>query len=407
MKLTAPFYLLTLIAAARAAELPPRRTLETTVQSRIGFDSNPAGVSGTSAAVLGDEDTLTYAAGVTLAAGWGGAAPKDPALKMTYTGEAVRFDRWESENFATHRLGAGGRFAAGDWKFTGEGSSLLVAGHRDTLTAVPTVNANSTALWRERRRQWQHRGKIQGETVRGQGVLRVGAKVLAYDYGTRVTPGKVAFANRSDLQVSTDAGWKQNANSLWLTGVRAGRQRQEVVKAGDAEYSNDYLRLGLGWEGKLFGNTTVAVMGGPDFRDYTGEVAAGFDRSRATFWLEGGTVTKLDGTLAVSTKVARMAWLSSTGRSAYLDSSAEVAISKTLTPAWAVQLAGKVHQCDYYPTVRDDWEAIVTASVTWKPSARTALSWEVSSHHAWNEIKAAPEREFDRVVMNLGASVKF
>jgi hypothetical protein len=407
MKLTAPFCLLTLVVAARAAELPPRRTLETTVQTRIGFDSNPAGVSGTSAAVLGDEDTLTYAAGVTLAAGRGGAAPKDAALKVTYAGEAVRFDRWAGENFATHRLGAGGRFSAGDWMFTGEGSSLLVAGHRDTLTAVPTVNANSTALWRERRRQWQHRGKIQGETVRGECVLRVGAKVLAYEYGTRVKPGNVAFANRSDLLVSTDAGWKRSANSLWLTGVRVGRQRQEVVTPGDADYSNDYLRLGLGWEGKLFGNTAVAVMGGPDFRDYAGDVAAGFDRSRATFWLEGGTLTKLGGTLAVSTKVARMAWLSSTGRSAYLDSSAEGAISKALTPAWTVQLTGKVHQSDYYPAVRDDWESIVGVGVTWKPAARTAFLLEASSHHAWNEIKAASEREFDRVVVNLGVSVKF
>lgn len=407
MKLLAPVCLLALVTAARAADAPTGRLLDATVQSRVGFDSNPTGVSGTSASVLGDEGTMTYSGGAGVSLASGGATPKDPFVKISYAGESVRFDRTPDENFSTHRLGFGGKYFAGGWVFSGEGSSLYVAGHRETLTAVPTVNANGTALWRERRRQWQHRGRFQVETTRGDLVVRAGARWLAYDYRTAITPGKVTFADRSDTQVSTDLGWKQNAHSLWLAGVRVGRQRQEVVKTGDKEYSNDYLRLGLGWEGKLFDATTVTIMGGPDFRDYTGDVATGFDRRRASFWVEGGAVTKLGDTLTISAKLARMAWLSSTGKTAYMDTCAEITLAKTLTPAWTVQLTAKVHQCDYYPTVRDDWESIAGASLAWKVSKRITLSTEVLSHRAWNEIDTAPERDFDRVVVNVGACVKF
>lgn len=407
MKLITLIALLSVVGAARAAEASSFRLLETSVQSRVGFDSNPAGASGTSAAVLGDEDTLTYSAGAGFALGLGGPGAKDAGMKLSYAAEAVRFDRWESEDFSTHRFGLSGKFSTGDWAFSGDGSSLLVAGHRETLTAEPTVNANGMTLWRERRRQWQHRLKLQGETTRGDTVVRVGAKVLAYDYQTEVAAGKVAFADRSDQQVSADLGWRQSTHSLWLTGVRAGRQQQEIVVAGDPEYSNDYLRLAFGWEGKLFENTTLTLMGGPDFRDYSGAVMPGFDRSRASFWVEGGAVVKLTDTVTLSAKVARMAWLSSTGKTAYMDSCAEVALNKVLTPAFSVQLTAKVHRCDYYPAIRDDWESIVGAGVAWKLSARTTLALEVLSQRAWNEIDAAAERKFDRVAMNAGVNVKF
>ena len=72
-----------------------------------------------------------------------------------------------------------------------------------------------------------------------------------------------------------------------------------------------------------------------------------------------------------------------------------------------MQIAAKVHQCDYYPVVRDDWESILGAGVSWKLSGRTTVLLDVARHEAWNEIEAAPERKFDRVTVNLGASVKF
>lgn len=411
MKPLVPLLILAAAVPVCSAETSSLRLLETTVQSRVGFDSNPDGTGGASAALLGDEDTLTYAAGAGFSAGWTAGSPADPAAKFSYAGEAVRFDRWSDENYSTHRFGLSGQFSAGAWKFTGDGSSLFVAGSRDTLASISSVNSNGMTLWRERRRQWQHRLKLQGEAVYGQTLVRVGAKLLAYDYQTDVEAGKVAFADRSDAQVSADVGWKQSARSLWLAGVRFGHQEQATVPlpGGNFEYSNDYVRLAVGWEGKLFDNTTVTFAAGPDFRHYSGEInpAVFSDRDRTSLWFETGLVSKITDTVTVSGKATRMAWLASTGKSAYYDNCAEVVTSWATTSTLTLQVSAKVHESDYYPTERDDWESIFGVGAAYKISRRTTLTLDVLQHHAWNDIDALPDRKFNRVIVNAGVSVKF
>ena len=406
--------LLFLLAAASisAADPQPVWLVESGLQSRVGFDSNPDGTSGTSAAILGDENTLTYAAGGNFGLTLSAATPAKPSLKLTYAGEVIRFDRWSGENFATHRLGLSGQFTVGVWKFTGEGSSLHVAGPKETLLSVPTVNANAINLWRERRRQWQHRLKLQAQADLGAVIVRGTGTLLAYDYHTQVVAGRFAFADRSDAQGALDLGWKQNADSLWLAGVRVGRQTQATIPLPgyNFDYSNNYYRLAAGWEGKPFANTTVTLAAGPDFRHYSGAIDSRVflgGRDRTSLWFEGGFVAKLSPALTLTGKAARMDWLSSTGKSAYIDTSAETAAAWALTPAWTLRLTAKVHRCDYFPLVRDDWESLVGAGASLKLSKRTLLSLDILRHHAWNNLPALPEREFQRLVVNLGATVKF
>jgi hypothetical protein len=331
---------------------------------------------------------------------------------MTYAGEMVCFDRWSAENFSTHRLGLNGQFTAGAWKFTGEGSSLFVAGHSETLLSVPSVNANSITLWRERRRQWQHRLKLQAQADLGAFVVRGTGTLLAYDYQTQAVAGKFAFANRSDVQGALDLGWKQNANSLWLLGVRAGHQDQAVIPLPNYQfdYTNNYERLACGWEGRPFANTTVTFAAGPDFRHYSGAIDPRVflgGRERTSLWFEGGFVSKLSPALTLTGKAGRMDWLSSTGKSAYIDTSAETAAAWTLTPAWTVRLSAKVHRCDYFPAWRDDWESLLGAGATMKISRNALLTLDLLRHHAWNNLTDVSEREVQRLVLSLGATIKF
>lgn len=405
------FLFLLSICAARAADLTPARLFEASLQSRVGFDSNPAGTSGTSATVLGDDDTLLFSAGVNLSLALSANTPAKPALKLTYAGETTRFDEWPGENFSTHRFGLGGQFTAGKWKFTADGSSLLVAGSRDTLLSVATINANAIPLWRERRRQWQHRLKLQTQAEFGRWLVRGTAAMLDYDYQTNVVAGRVAFADRADFQAGFDLGWKQSAGSLWLIGARHGHQTQAIVPLPNCEfeYSNSYDRLALGWEGKPFANTTVTFAAGPDFRDYSGAIDRRVflgGRDRTSLWFEGSLTAKLTPKLTLTGKAARMNWLSSTGKSAYIDTCAETAASLTLSPAVTVRLTAKVHRNDYFPTIRDDWESLIGVGLTLKISQRATINCDVLRHHAWNHLTALPEREFQRVVATLGVVIK-
>ncbi|MCX6950967.1 MAG: hypothetical protein NTV51_02090, partial [Verrucomicrobia bacterium] len=168
----AVFIVLLSAASAGAADLPRSGLVDLSVQSRVGFDSNPVASGGTSAALLGGRDTLTYAAGASVAFAFAPASSDQTSLRLAYTGEVVRFDRWAAENHTTHRLGLGGQFALGIWKFSGDASSLRVNGSTEPLLSIATVNANAIALWRERRRQWQHRAKLQTQARFGDWLVR-------------------------------------------------------------------------------------------------------------------------------------------------------------------------------------------------------------------------------------------
>jgi hypothetical protein len=397
--------LLLLLPATLGASFPIPRPVVTTGQIRLGFDSNPRGSAGSTQAAWGDTSSLTC----TLGAGFN-LLPTDRPLKLGYQGEWTGFEGQPQEDFSTHRLTLGLQRTVGGWKFQTEGSSLLIAGGTDTLPALSTANANAVSLWRDRRRQWQHRFRLQAQTETATRVLRAMGTLLAVDYRTDVVPGKVAFADRADALAGLDVGWKGPAASLWFAGLRAGRQTQAVVPLPDCnfDYSSNYQRVVLGWEGRLPAGATLAFAAGPDFRHFTGAidpVAFSPDRDRSSLWFEGSLTARPHPQWALAAKAGRFSWLSSTGKSAYLDSSAEVSATWSPGSEWSIRAGAKVHRCDYLPARRDDWESLWSAAATRSLSNRTRLTLEIVRHRAWNGLPAATERQFRRLLVQFGTTI--
>lgn len=398
------------LATSLASAPAPTRLFESSLQGRAGIDSNPTGMSGAIPDEPDSGNSFTFAAGANFSLTLSAPTQAKPLLKISYAGETVRYADYPGEDYATHRLGLNGQATAGHWKISGENSALFVDGSSDTLISVSSMNANAIPLWRERRRQWQHRLKLQGQADFGTHVLRTAVTRIGNDYLTRVTPGKIAFADRSDLQVACDVGWKRSTDSLWLGGVRMGRQQQAIVPLPNCafDYSNDYSRLVAGWEGKPFAHTTVTLAAGPNFSHYSGAIDPRVflgGRNRTSFWYEANFVAKPTTTLTLSGRATQMDWLASTGKSAYSDSSAESAATLTLTPAWTVRFTAKMHRCDYFPAVRDDWESFLGTGTTLKASKRTLLTLDVLRHRAWNRLTGISDREFQRWVVSVGATI--
>lgn len=398
-------------AVAVAAESVPGWSLEASAQARLGFDSNPIAADGTAAQVLGRESVMITSVGANLAGAWSPARPDAFAGRWSYNAERQDFAGRAAEDFTLHRFAAAGQLAAAGWKIFGEGSSVWIDGNRDTLVSVAAANANATALWRERRAQWQHRGKLQAQREAGPWLARLAGSWLAYDYRTRVVAGRAAFADRSDLLGGFDAGWKQSSRSLWFGGLRVGDQRQDQIGLPNCQfdYSSRYARVVAGWEGRLGAATTANFAAGPDFRHFDGGVDPRIfaQRDHTSLWFEGGFNSKLSSALALSGKTTRWVWLSSTGKSAYRDFAAEVALGWTVAPAWTVRATAKAHQCSYFPVVRNDWESLAGTGVTWKRGARLQFAADVLWHRGWNAFGDIPERAFARVVSTLGVSLRY
>lgn len=376
---------------------------------RIGWDANPVGTQGASAALLGDTESLT----TSLSAGFavlGGRTGDARTFKLTYAGDRQDFSHWSSESFTAHRFGFAGQHAGGDWKTTWDASSLFVNGSRSTLRSTASANANAVALWRERRRQWQHRLKAQTQTTFDHGIVRGSVSWLDYDYHTEVNAANVPFANRSDLQAGVDVGWRQSAASLWLAGARAGQQVQATVPLPNCafDYSNRYQRLAVGWEGAPAPLLSVSLLVGPDFRHYSGQIDPNVfaNRDRTSLWCEGSFTAKPTSSLTLAGRLARFEWLSSTGKSAYRDSCAELGLTWQMRPEWTARSTVKIHRCDYYPAARDDWESFVTAGISHPLSRHTTLTLDVTRHRAWNNLDVFPEREFSRWIFSAGLTWK-
>lgn len=394
--------------AVMASEAESRRITDPTMQVRFGLDTNPQAANGVEAE---HTNHWTQTWGVGLGVVLLPEAAGRPTAKLTYAAEVARFSGLAEEDYAQHRLGLSGRWVVGGWTLTADGSVIWVDGSRDTLVSVATVNANGLSLWRERRRQWQHRGKLQALREWGRTVVRVGGTGLNYDFGTRFVAGRVPFADRSDRQAIVEVGWKRSADSLWLAGARAGRQEQAPVPLPNCEfeYSADYRRLTLGWEGRLPGNTTVAWSAGPDFRRFTGAIDPRVftgGRDRTSLWLEGSVVSKVTSRCTVTGRITRMSWLSSTGKSALMDTSAEMAAMWTINPAWTWRAGAKAHHSDYFPSVRDDWESLFSTGVILKITGKVQVTADLLRHRGWGAISGLAGRDFQRTTFALGASAR-
>jgi hypothetical protein len=395
------------LAVALAAPAPT--SLESSAHLRAGFDTNPLAAGGPATAALGGDETFVTAAGMS----FGFATPERAhatSLKLAYAGETVRYENCPAENHTTHRLSAAPRAVLAGWQITADGSTLYVDGDRDTLPSIAACNGNGTSLWRERRAQWQHRAKFLAQRDAGTLRIRFVGTLLDYDYLTRARAGRAAFADRADRNGGADLGWKQSARSLWFAGARFGAQDQDTLPlpGGSVECSNRYTRLLAGWEGALGAKTTVALAAGPDFRHYNGAVdPRTFRQRRHTFgWFDASLTTKLSPSLTLTAKTMRWAWLSSTGKSAYTDFGAEVSIAWAVDKNLALRATAKAHQCSYFPTVRNDWEYLGGLGLTYKPSPRWQLTADVLDHHGWNELSGFEDRNFERLFISLGASVK-
>jgi hypothetical protein len=189
-----------------------------------------------------------------------------------------------------------------------------------------------------------------------------------------------------------------------------GSQHQDTVPlpGGGFEYSSRYARVIAGWEGQLSENTKLTFAAGPDFRHYSGAIDERVFRGRdRTFgWFETTLTTKLSPEWTLTAKAARWTWLSSTGKSALTDLAGEVQLAWAPSKAWALRASTKIHQCSYFPVVRNDWEFLGSLGVTYKVTPRWQLSADLLGHHGWNEMRSFAGREFDRAVLMLGASVK-
>lgn len=367
--------------------------------TKVGYDSNPRASGSGSSEVLGDFDAVTWSGAINVAL-------RLPKGRLAYAGEQVVFDGLSQENFRLHRLALVQGVKGAGWRAGVDASTVYVDGSKDDLASASGVNANGLALWRERRNQVQHRLKAHALLEEGSiGFARATIAVLDYDYRTHVQSGCVSFTDRRDAVVGLEMG--RRVESGWTLGVRAGKQRQATIPlpGGGFEYSNRYHRVVLGWEARPQAGRSFSFAAGPEFRQFTGAVDPQVmpDRRVRSLWFEAAGALPLSRSASLTAKAMQWTFLSSTGKSAYRDLSFDVAATWTPHPVVTLSLGARAQEADYFPALRDDWHAMVTAGARIKLTQRLLVTLDLLRHEGWNGLAGMTGRSFQRTGVTLGA----
>jgi hypothetical protein len=214
--------------------------------------------------------------------------------------------------------------------------------------------------------------------------------------------------DRNDFNIGIDAGYKAVKDGYLFIAYRSGWQHEDSLPPGSFDYSNDYQRLLLGFEGKVTGWLKFNLFIGPDWRNFNHRTPPGFDPDPVKLFVDGSaviTVTKAD-TLTVTVKQFEQPAFGTP--SAYEDITYEIAGRHRFNDKFTATAGFKAYGGDWEaPVRREDW--IYTTSATLAYSHEKHFSAELAYSYDWvdSRVPNTPGREFTRHLVSLGAKYSF
>jgi len=324
---------------------------------------------------------------------------------VSYAADLVWYHSASSEDHLTHR---------GSINFTGTARQATY----DVLSSVVRIDGNHlgpTTLrpgdcravggipLRDRRDAAVYRGVFKLTIPAGKWFVRPVVSGYAHDFQTAQRANLAAernrfvydnFISRWDANAGLDIGYAVFDKTKLVAGYRFGHQFQSTVlkegSAGDlivnSPYVSDYQRFLVGVEGTPAPWLKVAVLGGPEVRDWQRATPSGFDRGE-TLWYVDGLVTLQRTDQAFTLRTTRFQQPAFTSQSVYEDMKYDLSWRNKFTRKLTAG-AGFTYYVGKWqaPVLRDDWiyTKSLTASYAFSPHVIADASW--SHDNAVNKV---------------------
>ncbi|MEJ5237805.1 hypothetical protein [Limisphaera sp. VF-2] len=340
-------------------------------------------------------------------------------LAASYAPEFTWFHRASSEDFVAHRasLNLSGVWEGAKWEWRHQwmgvdgshwGPVTLRPGDCRAIGGIPLRDRRDAVLYRS---QWQATLSLS------RGFVRPVAGVYIHDFRTEQLPNPEPnrylyenYIDRWDAWGGLDLGIPIGAHLHGILGYRHGHQHQGRLRGAPSPYANDYHRFLVGLEGSPVSWLKLAVLAGPDVRDWD-QTPPAFHQSEILYWMDA-TVTVLptrrDTLVFRATRFEQPAF---TSHSVYEDIRYEFSWRHQWTAGFSLTAGLTLYIGDWQaPVQREDW--IYTPGLTASYRVNSHLELECSYTHdtAVNRVSTrlapyAEGREFNR--NRLGVTMRY
>jgi hypothetical protein len=346
------------------------------------------------------------------------------AAAVLYAPECTWYHSAHSEDYVAHRgaINFSGKIdeVSYDWMNSAtwiDGSNLGVVtirpGDCRAIGGIPL---------RDRRDATIYRDSLKVTIPAGKWFFRPVVNTYVHDFQTEqyanLTPTQFIYDNfvdRWDVSGGLDVGCEAFSKTKVLVGYRYGHQEQGKLLGVKSQYSNNYQRFLLGVEGAPAPWLKLAVLAGPDVRDWPNVVNPQFDKDEILWWIDG-TVTLLptsaDSVIFRATRYEQPAF---TSQSVYEDIKYDLIWRHKFSDKFTAGAGFTLYIGDWQgPVNREDWISTpsVMASYAFNAHLVAEAAWSYDS--AQNQVPTtatgatyAEGREFNRNLVSISAKYTF
>lgn len=353
------------------------------------------------------------------------SSKSEAGLKVaaSYSPEIVRYHQAEVENYTAHRgtLNFTGSRADTAWEVT-NAATYVDGGELGSVFARPgDVPAIGAVPIHERMEQFFIRNGFKATLPTDHGFVRPVATFYYHDFRgaqLRAGPG-FAYENhidRSEFTGGFDLGFQAWENTAFVLGYRYGGQSQYKLFTTDSPYDNRFHRILFGIEGDPCDWLKVAILAGPDLRDFHGGTPPGFDPDELLYFIDG-KVTLMPGKAdSIILTLRRLEQPATSSQSLYEDIVYDATWKHKFGEHWGAGAGFRIYGGDWQaPVAREDW--IFTPSVSVSYLRDASFSAELGYSYDWvdNRVPVVPGtatafadgREFTRSILSLSGKYCF
>jgi hypothetical protein len=345
------------------------------------------------------------------------------AATVSYAPEFAWYHSAHSEDYVAHRgaINFSGKIDKVTYEWLNS-VTWIDGSHLGPVTLRPGDCAAIGGIpLRDRRDGAAFRDSLKVTIPTGKWFFRPVVSSYVHDFQTEqrasATPNQYIYDNfidRWDVNGGLDLGYEAFAKTKLGVGYRYGHQEQGKRLGVASLYSSDYQRFLVGIEGTPAPWLKLAVLAGPDVRDWCSDTPAGFDRDELLYWVDGTVTllpTKADTVTFRATRYEQPAF---TSQSVYEDIKYDLAWRHKFSGRFIAGAGFTFYIGDWQsPVDREDWILTPSVMASYAFNAHligeAAWSYDSAESQVHNNPRApyAEGREFTRNLVSFGLKYTF